>query len=329
MLSVLLLCAVLGLPIEIDNVLRAHNSSLEILGLAAAHPLDRDIIKRAHRTRVQLCHPDHHCHGASSATCAAANRATMLLNTARDDLLSKYRVWQEPGRPWEATAPSAPWEEPPPSWAGLGVCLTCLACLGSLDCLARFSKRHARRPDPTQSESAGYRWLSLTCSCLARTWPFLWSVLTLLVAPVVSVYGMWMWVSDKRQRAQRAATVRAVRKLRARAFAAGQRGAATPGQKTRAGRSQHAMAHSVERFCRMWSVILAARRHISLLKCRRALATLTARFTAGQFKFAFNGLAARRRRWLLALVLLVVQFRCTRREQVIPASLQLQPQPQP
>ena len=206
MLSVLLLCAVLGLPIEIDNVLRAHDSSLEILGLAAVHPLDRDIIKRAHRTRVQLCHPDHHCHGASFATCAAAYRATMLLNNARDDLLSK---WQEPVRPWEATAPSAPWEEPPPSWAGLGVCLTCLACLGSLDCLARFSKRHARRPDPTQSESAGYRWLSLTCSCLARTWPFLWSVLTLLVAPVVSVYGMWMWVSDKRQRAQRAATVRA------------------------------------------------------------------------------------------------------------------------
>ena len=202
----------------------------------------------------------------------------MLLNNARDDLLSK---WQEPVRPWEATAPSAPWEEPPPSWAGLGVCLTCLACLGSLDCLARFSKRHARRPDPTQSESAGYRWLSLTCSCLARTWPFLWSVLTLLVAPVVSIYGLWMWVSDKRQRAQRAATVRAVRTLRARAFAAGQRGAAsaaTPGQKTRAGRSQRAMAHSVERFCRMWSVILAARRHISLLKCRRALATLTARF---------------------------------------------------
>tara|TARA_B100000768_G_C11017598_1_gene264743 strand:+ start:105 stop:587 length:483 start_codon:yes stop_codon:yes gene_type:complete len=59
----------------------------------------------------------------------------------------------------------------------------------------------------------------------------------------------------------------------------------------------------------MWSIIYAARRHLSLQASRHELAALVERWHRRRFKLGFNSLPFSRRRFLLALALVVARYR--------------------
>jgi hypothetical protein len=80
----------------------------------------------------------------------------------------------------------------------------------------------------------------------------------------------------------------------------------------------------VARLRRFWRIIIAARRTASLHKSRRVLAALCERWAQRQFKLSFNGLLYTKRRWLLAVALVALQY-ILRREQNMSA----QPEPAP
>ena len=63
-----------------------------------------------------------------------------------------------------------------------------------------------------------------------------------------------------------------------------------------------------------------ARRHESLLACKRTLAALTGRWQHRQWKLGFNGLGARQRRWLLVLAALVLQYLVVRQRPISAAT---------
>ena len=100
MLATALLGAAHALPPQMEQVLSAR-SSLELLGLTSIGAAGHASIKKAHRALAQACHPDRHCQDPRSAVCGAAHRATVLINSARDELLRKATDAQH----------SAAWEE--------------------------------------------------------------------------------------------------------------------------------------------------------------------------------------------------------------------------
>ena len=86
MFSAALLGAALAMPPQMKQVLTAR-SSQQVLGLTGT-VIDGASIKQAHRKLALACHPDRHCSYPDAAVCTSAHLAAVLLNNARDDLLS-------------------------------------------------------------------------------------------------------------------------------------------------------------------------------------------------------------------------------------------------
>ena len=74
------------MPPQLKQVLTAR-SSQQVLGLTGT-VIDGASIKQAHRKLALACHPDRHCSYPDAAVCTSAHIAAVLLNNARDDLLS-------------------------------------------------------------------------------------------------------------------------------------------------------------------------------------------------------------------------------------------------
>ena len=68
------------------------------------------------------------------------------------------------------------------------------------------------------------------------------------------------------------------------------------------------------RLKRFWGIIIAARRAASMRKSRHVLAALRRRWAQRQFKLSFNGLLHTKRRWLLAVAMVMLQYYATREQ---------------
>jgi len=141
----LVVAAVLCDASEIDRVLSAR-SSFDVLGISVC--ADAAEVRSAHRRVMRKVHPDHHCRSPHGAVCETAHRASLLVDNARDALLSEKPKHERSARkPRAARRQQAPWKEPPAFLMRLlaPLCLLALTELLSRAVRRRWQQRQLRQ----------------------------------------------------------------------------------------------------------------------------------------------------------------------------------------
>ena len=154
----LVVAAVLSIPSEIERVLSAR-TSFAVLGISVT--ADAAQVRSAHRRIMRAVHPDRHCRSPQGAVCETAHRASLLVNNARDALLSEKKPRQRSARkPRAARRQQAPWEEPPTSLVRL---LAPLCFLALTELLSRAVRRRWQQRQLRQAHMPAARLLSTIC----------------------------------------------------------------------------------------------------------------------------------------------------------------------
>jgi len=154
----LVVAAVLSIPSEIERVLSAR-TSFAVLGISVT--ADAAQVRSAHRRIMRAVHPDRHCSSPHGAVCETAHRASLLVNNARDALLSEKKPRQRSARkPRAARRQQAPWEEPPTSLVRL---LAPLCFLALTELLSRAVRRRWQQRQLRQAHMPAARLLSTIC----------------------------------------------------------------------------------------------------------------------------------------------------------------------
>ena len=288
----------LVLPAGIERVLSASDA-YGVLQIERGSSTRVKDIQHAHRSIALKVHPDHHC-TTTGPVCDAAHRAMVRVSDARDELLHSVPVAPHSARP---AANSEDHAHALLEAAGILAQLIFVAVAFHLiklfDSATRFLKLcwRGRRLAARLSASRWRRWWSyLSSFVLAAYAPCAHLLVRVPRACASFLMRMLQLHATNRRRAKlRALCGSAVAKR------ALNRGGGT--QETLPTRARRSVARAATRFRRMWSVIDAARRHLSLQASRHELAALVERWHRRRFKLGFNSLPFSRRRFLLALAL--------------------------
>jgi hypothetical protein len=308
----LLLTAVAGrlLPASIERVLSASDA-YDVLQIERGSPTPTKDIEHAHRSIAVEVHPDHHCM-ARGPVCDAAHRAIVRVSLAREELAREELLRSALPAGSHSAQPAANSDDQAHALWELARMVAWLIFISAafyliklFDSTAGFLKLcwQGRRLAARLSASRWRRW-----------WSYLSSFVRTACAPCAHVL-----ICVPRTRASflmRALQHRAANRRRARlcalcGSAVAKRALSCGGgtQETLPTRAGRSMARAATRLLRMWPIIDAARSHLSLQASRRKLAALVERCNRRWFKLGFNSLPSSRRRFLLALALVVAGYR--------------------
>ena len=298
MLSIILSLYTLALPWEVERVLHSE-SSLEVLGLQS-NTVSAAAVRKAHRVVALAVHPDRLCRG-DRTLCDAAQSATVKLNAARDELLAENRSPSDP-RPHDEPTPGEEW------WSSDAM-MRVFLLLG----MAPFANATATLQRRRRGRALGRkRWRPLRCihGYVAAAGRCMQHVLRLCICCCTRLVGMW-----------RAHAMEKLRRLRLKAHAAGH--FHTPVSLSHAAHTSVPDHTSIPdrsaRFHRFWDVIIAARacdmrrviaekRSMLAKNTQQMMRAFASRMQRQHSKAVFNGLSLRKRRWLLVLAALLLQY---------------------